>query len=158
MEKVGPFIMHNFWTWFKVISYTGNTLWHMKLIGDVFNMIKSQNDLWLICYILETWSKCWCHWSSPSLIIIFVQQATILAGKLYSFFNATSLTSALLKHDLKNSLVSNISDGGGSSEKNPNKIKRRGWEYLKTWVGRFQVEVFLLGVFCWQFTRGEFDW
>ena len=27
------------------------------------------------------------------------------------------------------------------------KIKKLGWEYLKTWVGIFQVEIFCVGIF-----------
>ena len=31
--------------------------------------------------------------------------------------------------------------------------KKRGWEYLKTWVGVFRVEIFWVGIL-----QGEFDW
>ena len=37
------------------------------------------------------------------------------------------------------------------------KIKRRGWEYLKTWVGIFRVGIFWVGIFRGELTRVEFD-
>ena len=38
------------------------------------------------------------------------------------------------------------------------KTKKRGWEYLKIWVGIFQVGIFWVGIFRGELTRGEFDW
>ena len=32
-------------------------------------------------------------------------------------------------------------------------LKKPGWEYLKTWVGTFQV-----GIYGWEFSGGDFDW
>ena len=39
MEKIGPFVLFNFLTWYKVITCTGNASRPMKLIGGVFNVI-----------------------------------------------------------------------------------------------------------------------
>ena len=39
MEKVGPFLLFNFLTWYKVITYILNVSWTMKFIGDAFTLI-----------------------------------------------------------------------------------------------------------------------
>ena len=40
MENIGPFLLFNFLTWYKAITYTGNASWPLaKLIGDVFILI-----------------------------------------------------------------------------------------------------------------------
>ena len=38
-EKLGPILLFSFLTWYKVMSYTGNASWPMKLISGVFNLI-----------------------------------------------------------------------------------------------------------------------
>ena len=50
-------------------------------------------------------------------------------------------------------LLSYINDNGDNDKTKSKKFKKLGREYLKTWVGIFQV-----GIFRGEFTRGEFDW
>ena len=38
MEKIGPFVLFNILTWYKVITYIRNVSWPMKLIGKVINL------------------------------------------------------------------------------------------------------------------------
>ena len=37
--KIGPFLLFNFLIWYKVITYTGNASWLMKLIGAVLDLV-----------------------------------------------------------------------------------------------------------------------
>ena len=39
MEKTDHFLLFNFLTWYKVITYTGNASKPMKLTGDFLNLI-----------------------------------------------------------------------------------------------------------------------
>ena len=51
-------------------------------------------------------------------------------------------TSPLLKHRITKQSLSNINDSGDNEKK-----RELGWEYLKTWVGIFQVGIIWMGIF-----------
>ena len=62
---------------------------------------------------------------------------------------------AVYNSDRLPNLTSNNDNGDIDKQK---KNKKRGWEYLKIWVGIFLVGIFWVEIFRREFTRGEFDW
>ena len=65
-------------------------------------------------------------------------------GRQATFFLIHRLLNFWLQH-LLNSLLSNINEDGDNNEKTKN--LKIWWEWLKTWVGIFQVGIFWVGIF-----------
>ena len=62
IEKLDPFLLLNFLTWY--------TSWPMEVDKwrlQLDHVTLSQSGLWSVHCILDTWLKCWCHLSSPSI-------------------------------------------------------------------------------------------